>query len=245
MRRAVILLSLLAGAACGGGDATGLTPRAASSSTTAPPAASGITSTTTATTSTTRPAPATTRVRATRPPTTRPATEVVEVVYRIDVRTADPVGVDFPAIVEQTLMDGRGWQRARFRLVRREGAEYAVVLAEPADAQDLCKPYDVYSKYSCQNGPLVVLNAERWRNATPQWTGDLATYRQMLVNHEFGHLLGQHHPKSQCPVRGRPAAIMSQQSTELNGCLPNPWPLDWEIELAARHDESLAPPYSR
>lgn len=165
--------------------------------------------------------------------------------YAVEVRTADPVGLEFGAIVDATLTDARGWQRALFRMVRRDGAEYRVILAEPADAHELCKPYDVYMKYSCQNGPLVVLNAERWRNATPQWTGDLATYRQMLVNHEFGHLLGQHHPKNHCPVPGRPAALMSQQSTELNGCLPNPWPLDHEVEAAARHDEPLAPPYSR
>ena len=36
---------------------------------------------------------------------------------------------------------------------------------------------------------------------------------------------------------------MSQQSTELDGCLPNPWPLDWEVALAARHDQPLAPGY--
>lgn len=165
--------------------------------------------------------------------------------YRVEVRTTDPAGAGFPSAVETTLTDGRGWQRARFRLVRRDTAEYAVVLAEPADAQALCRPYDVYSRYSCQNGPAVVINADRWRTATPQWTGDLATYRQMIVNHEFGHLLGQHHPKPNCPVAGRPAALMSQQSTELGGCLPNAWPLDWEVDLAARHDQPLAPPYER
>jgi hypothetical protein len=36
---------------------------------------------------------------------------------------------------------------------------------------------------------------------------------------------------------------MAQQSTELDGCLPNPWPLPWEIACAARHEEPLAPPY--
>jgi hypothetical protein len=36
---------------------------------------------------------------------------------------------------------------------------------------------------------------------------------------------------------------MSQQSTELNGCLPNPWPLPDEIARAARHDQPLAPGY--
>ena len=165
--------------------------------------------------------------------------------YRIEVRTRDDATADFPAVVESTLEDGRGWQRARFDLQRREGAEYLVVIAEGDEVDRLCLPYDTYGKYSCQNGPVVAINADRWRSATPQWTGDLPTYKQMLVNHEVGHLLGQHHPKVQCPARGRPAPIMAQQSTELNGCLPNPWPLPHEIEYAARHEEPLAPPYER
>jgi hypothetical protein len=239
------MVVLLATAACGSGaDAVRFETSAATST--------PLPSTTATTVLTTVAAPATTiapRPRPTAAPTTagppaRP-NETIEVAYRIEVRTADPAGANFPAVVEATLTDGRGWQRANFRLVRRDDAPHRVILADPADAQQLCQPYDVYSKYSCQNGPLVVINAERWRDATPEWTGDLASYRQMVVNHEFGHLLGQHHPKNHCPVRGQPAAIMSQQSTELNGCLPNPWPLAWEIELAARHHEPLAPPYSR
>jgi hypothetical protein len=168
---------------------------------------------------------------------------VVEVRYRIENRSPDAALNDFPAVVESVLADDRGWQRARFRLVRAPDAPFAVILAEPDEAQQLCLPYDVYRKYSCQNGPLVVLNADRWRTATPKWTGDLDSYRVMLINHEFGHLLGQKHPKVQCPGRGQPAPIMAQQSTELNGCLPNPWPLDHEIARAARHDLPLAPPY--
>ena len=109
----------------------------------------------------------------------------------------------------------------------------------------MCRPYDVGGKYSCQNGPVVALNADRWRTATPKWTGDLDAYRRMLVNHEVGHLLGQHHPRSHCPGRGQPAPVMAQQSTELNGCLPNPWPLPWEIACAARHEEPLAPGYEK
>lgn len=175
---------------------------------------------------------------------------MVEIVYRLDRRTAD---VGFEEVVEATLHDQRGWQQAGFRFVRRAAddaaddaaAPYRIVLAEADEAHELCKPYNVYRKYSCQNGPVVVLNAERWRHATPEWTGDLATYRQMVVNHEVGHLLGLPHPEVQCPARGQPAPIMAQQSTELNGCLPNPWPLPHEVERAARHDLPLAPPYSR
>lgn len=171
-----------------------------------------------------------------------PAPAVVEVRYRLD-RRADAPG--WEAAVRATLGDPRGWTRAGFRFVEAPGAPYAIVLAEADEAQALCLPYDVYRTYSCQNGPVVVLHADRWRTATPKWTGDLPTYRQMLVNHEVGHLLGMHHPPVQCPRRGRRAPLMAQQSTELNGCLPNPWPLDDEVAAAARHDQPLAPPFSR
>jgi hypothetical protein len=161
--------------------------------------------------------------------------------YRIERHTTDDETASFADVVEATLSDGRGWSRANFTLIRADDAPYRIVLAEGDEVDRLCLPYDTYGKYSCQNGPVVALNADRWRHADPKWTGDLPTYRQMVVNHEFGHLLGQKHPHPQCPEPGQPAPVMNQQSTELDGCLPNPWPLDWEIALAARHDKKLAP----
>jgi Protein of unknown function (DUF3152) len=176
--------------------------------------------------------------------TAPPQPAPVDVVYRLERRAPDE---GFEAFVEATLRDPRGWEQAGFRFVRRDdgSAPFRIVLGEADEVHELCKPYDVYRKYSCQNGPVVALNAERWRHATPEWTGDLETYRRMLVNHEVGHLLGMRHPDVQCPGRGQVAPIMAQQSTELNGCLPNPWPLPHEIERAARHDLPLAPPFER
>lgn len=173
------------------------------------------------------------------------AAEPVLIRYRLERRTTDPGTAGFEAEAEATLSDPRGWSRAGFRLVHDEGGPYTIVLAEGPEVDALCLPYETWGSYSCQNGPVVALNAERWRTAHPKWTGDLPTFRQMLVNHEVGHLLGQHHPRVQCPGRGRQAPIMAQQTTELDGCLPNPWPLDWEVDLAARHELPLAPPYER
>ena len=240
--------------ACGGDGGDGLRRAAPTTTpgeevvTTAP-----VTLPPTTTAPITTPAPATTvttrapRATTTSTSTTAPATTApgpvpeVEVAYRVERRVDDEATAGFAAVVEATLSDERGWLRAGFRLVRRDDAPYLIVLAEGPEVDRLCLPHDTYGEYSCQRSETVALNAERWREATPKWTGDLATYRQMLVNHEVGHLLGQPHPKLQCPRPGGPAPLMAQQSTELDGCLPNPWPLDTEIAAAARHDRPLAP----
>lgn len=183
------------------------------------------------------------RRHAPRPPQDR--ADVVIVRYRIERRTDDAASDGFARTVRATLRDERGWRRAGFRLVHRRAAEFRVVLAEGPEVDRLCRPYRTYGTYSCQNGPIVALNADRWRRATPQWTGTLHAYRLMLINHEVGHLLGQHHPEVQCAAAGKRAPIMAQQSTELDGCLPNSWPLPREIRRAARHDLPLAPPFQR
>ncbi|MBW3576525.1 MAG: DUF3152 domain-containing protein [Actinobacteria bacterium] len=166
----------------------------------------------------------------------------IEIRYAVERRTDDAATAGFAAVVDATLSDPRGWQRAGLRFVRDDAAPYLIVLAEGHQVDAMCHPYRTRGLYSCQNGPVVALNADRWRTATPEWTGDLETYRMMLINHEVGHLVHLHHPaEPQCPRPGAPAAVMAQQSTELNGCLPNAWPLQWEVELAARRAEPLAP----
>lgn len=169
----------------------------------------------------------------------RPSPGVVEVRYRVDVRVPD--GDGFVSFLAETMAHPRGWRRAGFVVVEDPAAPYVVVLAEGDQTHALCLPYDVGGQFSCQNGPVVAINAQRWRRGVPHWTAGLAAYRRMLLNHEMGHLLGQRHRP--CPGAGRPAPVMSQQSGGLAGCQPNPWPLDEEIRRAARHDLNLAPVY--
>ena len=140
-----------------------------------------------------------------------------------------------------TMADPHGWVRAGFIVREHRGALYRVVLAEGHEVDELCKPYDTGGEFSCQNGPTVAINAERWRHGVEHWPYDLNSYRTMLLNHEMGHLLGQHH--RDCPAPGRPAPVMQQQSASLKGCRANPWPTRAEIARAARHDLKLAPAF--
>lgn len=150
-------------------------------------------------------------------------------------------GQDFASLLSQTMADPRGWSAAGFDVREDAAAPYVVVLAEGPDVDRLCHPYEVGGEFSCQNGAVVAINAERWREAVKGWPRDLTSYRQMLLNHEMGHLLGQRHRP--CPGRGRLAPVMFQQSGGLAGCRANPWPLREELERAARHDLKLAPGY--
>lgn len=166
----------------------------------------------------------------------------VVIPYRVQVRTGDPGAADFPAVVHDVLTDPRGWVRAGFRFVRDAGAAYTIVIGEGEEVDRLCRPYDTAGAYSCQNGPVVAINADRWRGATPEWPGNLGGYRTMLINHEVGHLLHLHHPDPQCPGAGLPSPVMAQQSSGPDPCLPQSWPLQWEIDRAAQRREPLAPP---
>lgn len=149
----------------------------------------------------------------------------------------------FEQVVRETLLDARGWSQAGFEIRFTDDAPNVVLVAEGDDVDAICAPYDTGGRYSCQIGPVVALNADRWREATDTWPATLEEYRQMLVNHEVGHLLGRHHARPACQEPGAPAAVLYQQSSGVEGCAPNPWPLPWEIECASRHDEPVAPPY--
>ncbi len=182
--------------------------------------------------------PSVPRVPAPAPSARAPMT-TVSVRYRVDVRVPD--GQGFAPFVAATMTDPRGWKRARFDIREDPDADFVVVLAEGDEVDRLCKPYDTFNKYSCQNGPVVAINAERWREGVEHWPYDLDHYRTMIVNHEMGHLLGQRHRT--CPGPGRTAPEMQPQSGSLHGCRANAWPLDDEIARAARHDLKLAPAY--
>jgi hypothetical protein len=148
--------------------------------------------------------------------------------YRVQVEGGLGIDeADFAAQVDRTLADERSWGaggRLSFRRVDDASADFSVVLASPDTTDRLCLPLDTGGIYSCGVGDTAVINEMRWLEGADAYEGQLPAYRQYVVNHEVGHVLGHHH--EQCPGRGQPAPVMVQQTKGVGSCVAQPWPYD-------------------
>lgn len=153
------------------------------------------------------------------------------VTYSIETRGAIRTSLDeFKQLTGETLNDTRGWSRlgVSFKEVP-SGGDFTLVLSEASQVPSF-SPSGCDSTYSCNVGRYVIINQDRWLSATESWNnggGSLRDYRHMVVNHELGHWLGHGHQS--CSGAGQPAAVMQQQSINLQGCTFNPWPLSSEL----------------
>lgn len=139
-------------------------------------------------------------------------------------------GATFADAVTATLGDPRSWgAEGRMSFVRVGAAEAAtgefefrVALVSPASMERYCPGVGTGGYTSCRYGDRAVINLARWATAVPHYEGDIATYRQYVVNHEVGHALGNGHVA--CPGPGEVAPVMLQQTLSLEGCVRNAWP---------------------
>ena len=140
----------------------------------------------------------------------------------------------FASEVLKVLCDKRSWIGSGKVQFRYDPAGPLLVGLRTADSTERrCMALihlSVNRYYSCATRSEVVLNADRWFTGSRSWPGTVSHYRQMLVNHEVGHALGQHHRS--CMIDGNRAPVMMQQSKGLsaggNTCTPNAWPLAYE-----------------
>lgn len=147
------------------------------------------------------------------------------VTYTIEVEAGLPLRAGKVAgKVDAILADPRGWTGTTPTALRRvtDSPTFRIMLASPTTTDRLCAPLDTAGRLSCRNGRLVVLNAWRWVYGADAYRGDLAGYRAYMVNHEFGHALGNAH--ATCAGADELASVMVQQTKSLQGCRANPWP---------------------
>jgi hypothetical protein len=153
---------------------------------------------------------------------------------------------EFGAAVQATLADPRSWIGGGDVAVRRVDSgqpDLRVRLASRNTARARCG-FEIPVDVSCRDGGNVYLGGARWVRGAVAFDGDLASYRQYMVNHEVGHHFGKSHRP--CTVHGGPAPVMMQQTFSTSNddiakitagvpqgttvprdgkvCAPNPWP---------------------
>lgn len=163
------------------------------------------------------------------------------IAYTYCVASRGEVGdlTEFANMVFSTLNDPRGWPRAGVIFQENEGADpntdpnaCSMTLTLAAADQMTSFSTECSDEYSCRVGNDVIINIDRWNNATEGWRnagGTVERYRTMVINHEVGHRLGHLDNELTCPAVNQPAPLMQQQSMDLLGCVPNEWPLDEEL----------------
>jgi len=125
----------------------------------------------------------------------------------------------FQEELEMYLADPDGWVGQGYEFVPvLKNAKVHIRLSSPATIQ----------KFGCGDGTLscaelgghkMYLNSHRWTKGAPASKLPLEDYRQYMVSHEMGHILGHDH--ATCPGPGQPAPIMMQQTLGIGSCSPS------------------------
>lgn len=137
----------------------------------------------------------------------------------------------FRSKLQAVYADTRGWSadgKFSFKEVT-SGCNYTAWLTAadlvPSFSSTICD-----NIWSCRVGNNVIINFDRWSNASPAWNDSgagLDEYRSMVINHETGHWLGFRHRF--CSGAGQLAPVMQQQSISLQSCKFNAWPTSGEL----------------
>ena len=113
-----------------------------------------------------------------------------------------------------------GWSQDgyTFEPAAKSSARVWIRLSTSKTIEQLC---GLSPMLSCAElgGKHIYLCAERWFSGSPKSGLDIENYRQYMVSHEMGHILGKQHVK--CPGKGHKAPIMVQQTLGIGECIPN------------------------
>lgn len=138
-----------------------------------------------------------------------------DVLKQYDIRV--PAQVEF--YVCAYLNDPDGWAKHGYFFEPVERQESVLIrLSSPETIKRVC---GFPGNLSCAElgGRHMYLNANRWFHGSSKSKLTLEDYRQYIVSHEIGHILGFDHEK--CPCKGCRAPIMMQQTLGIGSCSPN------------------------
>jgi hypothetical protein len=125
----------------------------------------------------------------------------------------------FAEEVSVYLQDPHGWKSQGYTFEESKHPAVLIHLSSPKTIQQNgCD--DPTLSCAEMNGRHMHLNAMRWTGSMQNRSKlDLYNYRQYMVSHEMGHILGKDHVA--CPGPGQPAPIMMQQTLGIGECVPN------------------------
>jgi len=111
-----------------------------------------------------------------------------------------------------------GWSQDGYYFEQSENPDVEIRLCSQSTIDKEC---GLGGKLSCAvlGGHNIYLNSERWFHGSPKSKLDLENYRQYMISHEMGHILGKEHVK--CPGKNKKAPIMLQQTLGIGKCIPN------------------------
>lgn len=124
----------------------------------------------------------------------------------------------FQQEVAMYLADPDGWAQFHEFVETPRNPQVVIHLSSPAGIQAAgCDDPNL----SCAQlgGVHMRLNVMRWLKGASESKLPLEEYRQYMVSHEMGHILGYDHVT--CPGPNQPAPIMMQQTLGIGACKPN------------------------
>lgn len=129
----------------------------------------------------------------------------------------EPVSIEY--LVATYLNDPDGWPKHGYFFESVDRGESVLIrLSSSSTIHKIC---GLPENLSCAElgGRFMYLNASRWFFGSKESKLSLEDYRQYMVTHEIGHILGHDHKT--CPCKNCLAPVMMQQTLGLKGCRPN------------------------
>jgi hypothetical protein len=144
--------------------------------------------------------------------------------FSIDDEVVKQYKIKQPALVgfyiSAYLNDPEGWSKYGyfFESVESDDNKVLIRMSSPKTIERIC---GLPNNLSCAElgGRFMYLNADRWFHGSSESKLPLEDYRQYMISHEIGHILGYDHKK--CPCIGCKAPIMLQQTLGIGACTPN------------------------
>ena len=141
-----------------------------------------------------------------------------DVIEKYNIYNTGERQIDFYIMVYLNSPDGWSQYGYFFEPTDKVKAQVWIRLSLSKTIEKIC---GISPMLSCATlgGRDMYLCAERWFHGSKLSKLSIEDYRQYMVSHEMGHILGREHDK--CPGKGKKAPIMLQQTLGIGECIPN------------------------